>query len=555
MRILLLVLLLVSYVQVACAGMKLEAKYPYHLEKQGVHTVYEESTVPIYVNLVNFDNAAPVEATVKITLPQGFEPLTEGNEEKWQVVREQDKTIATTKWLLPEDYGQTFDLLYLEAQEGIALGEKQVLVEAQSGAWQDSKLLSFTYAAGQAAPKEVSKGKKKVDRKKFNWYIQSITFPVDSLGMKDDRAEDGVIYVRDTSLEGFRNRMTGEGATSWSSVFNHPAAHLLLELRNPQSDVRVLKFKAELVDKNTGEIVPGLRTAGKISDDAEQGWHGNDEEKNETTALISLDGNKAPRFILPLYIDYLNILEGEYNLRITISGNGQEKLHEAPVIIAKKHSIGLLAVGFAFACLLIVLGFSYKIKNCIYRVGAKGAITVALFAAIAFGGITLPTTILGDLLHVFLGPFSGLITGLLNGVLHYLLIMSLLMLFRTPGVLSLMFVVKFMLSGLMFGHFSPLGVLSCCVSIVVLEATLYFSGFYTNTHSKGNFMVLMCFLLGLADAFITFVNLEQMMFFYRLYYADWYLALYMLINGVLYSSIGSWLGYKTGMKLRQVMGE
>ena len=531
--------------------MKLEAVYPYHLEKKGIETVYEESTVPLYVNIVNFGNDAPVETEVKITLPEGFKPVVDN---KWQAQTVGDNTIVTTKWQLPQDYGQTFDLLYVEAQENISFGKKQVLVEAKSGAWQESKLLSFTYEAGQKAVAEIPKGKKKLDKKKFNWYIQSITFPVDNLGLKDDRAEAGVIYVRDTSLEGFRNRMTGEGATNWSSVFNHPAAHLLLELRNPQSDVRVLKFKAELTDKNTGEPVPGLCVAGSVDEEESQGWQERNKANDATTALISLDGNKAPRFILPLYIDYLNVLEGEYNLRITLSGGGQEKLYEAPIVIAKKHSIGLFAVGFAFTCLALVLAFSYKIKNTIYAIGAKGAITVALFAAIAFGGITLPTTILGDLLHVFLGPFSGLVTGLLNGVLQYLLIVSLLVLFRAPGVLSLMFVVKFMLSGLMFGHFSPLGVLSCCVYIVVLEATLYFSGFYKND-AKGNYMLLLCFMLGAADAFITFINLEQMMFFYRLYYADWYLALYMLINGLLYSSVGSWLGIKTGLKLRQVMGE
>lgn len=550
MKILTLVLLILTYVQVACAGMKLEAVYPYHLEKKGIETVYEESTVPLYVNIVNFDNDAPVETEVKITLPDGFKPMIDN---KWQAKTIGDKTIVTTKWMLPQDYGQTFDLLYVEAQENIPFGKKQVIVEAKSGAWQESKLLNFTYEAGQKAAVEIPKGKKKLDKKKFNWYIQSITFPVDNLGLRDDRAEAGVIYVRDTSLEGFRNRMTGEGATSWSSVFNHPAAHLLLELRNPQSDVRVLKFKAELTDKNTGETMPGLCTAGKTEDETKIGWNDANTKSNETTALISLDGNKAPRFILPLYIDYLNVLEGEYNLRVTLSGGGQEKLYEAPIVIAKKHSIGLFAVGFAFTCLALVLTFSYKIKNTIYAIGAKGAITVALFAAIAFGGITLPTTILGDLLHVFLGPFSGLVTGILNGVLQYLLIVSLLVLFRAPGVLSLMFVVKFMLSGLMVGHFTPLGVLSCCVYMVVLEATLYFGGFYKKSYAT-NFLVV-CILLGVADAFITFINLEQMMFFYRLYYADWYLALYMLINGLLYSSVGSWLGYKTGLKLRQVMGE
>ena len=68
-------------------------------------------------------------------------------------------------------------------------------------------------------------------------------------------------------------------------------------------------------------------------------------------------------------------------------------------------------------------------------------------------------------------------------------------------------------------------------------------------------MFFVALLLGMGDALITFVNLEQMMFFYRLYYADWFLAMYMIVNGLLYSSIGSWIGYKTGIKLRQVVGE
>ena len=146
-------------------------------------------------------------------------------------------------------------------------------------------------------------------------------------------------------------------------------------------------------------------------------------------------------------------------------------------------------------------------------------------------------------------------TGILSGVLQYLLIVSLLTLFRAPGVLALMFFVKYMLSGLMFGHFTPLGALSTCVSVVVLESILYLSGFYKVQQLNKRYMLFVAVLLGLADAAVTFINLEQMMFFYRLYYADWYMALYMLINGLLYSSIGAWLGFKTGSKLQQVMGE
>lgn len=375
------------------------------------------------------------------------------------------------------------------------------------------------------------------------------------MGNKDDHAAEGVVFIRDTTLEGFRNRMTGDGATNWSAVFNHPATFLVLDMRNPQRDVRLLKFKAELIDKKTGKVMPGLCTAGKNNEDSEHGWAGDTGSVNETTALISLDGKKTQAFIIPLYVDYFTVLEGDYSLRVTVSGNGQEKVQEVPLTIAKKHNLGLLAVGVSFICLLAVLSFSYKLKGCIYRIGARGAITVALFAALAFGGITLPTTLIGDLLHVFLGPFSGLVTGILSGMLLYLLVVALLVLFRAPGVLTLMYFVKYMLSGLMFGHFTPLGLLSMCVNVAILETLLYLSGFYRRQELGKGYMLFICLLMGVGDALVTFVNMEQMMFFYRLYYADWYLALYMLVNGLVYSSIGAWLGAKTGSKLQQVMGE
>ena len=112
----------------------------------------------------------------------------------------------------------------------------------------------------------------------------------------DDRVAEGVIYVRDTTFESFRNRMTGEGATNWSAVFNHPATHVMLEMRNPQKDVRMLKFKAQLIDKETGKAVPGLITSGKVSDDSEHGWAGETGSDDVSTALISLDGKKKPNF-------------------------------------------------------------------------------------------------------------------------------------------------------------------------------------------------------------------------------------------------------------------
>ena len=125
----------------------------------------------------------------------------------------------------------------------------------------------------------------------------------------------------------------------------------------------------------------------------------------------------------------------------------------------------------------------------------------------------MPTTLFGDLLHVFLGPFSGLLTGVLNGVLLYLLVMSLLVIYRKPGIVALMFLLKWMLAGLMFGRFTPLGILSYMVYIVVLESILYISGFYRKQELTSGYVFIVAILIGTADAFITMINLEQMMFF------------------------------------------
>jgi len=556
-------LLLLCYIQIAFAEVRLDAVYPYSLEKKATQEVNGQSTMPLYIELFTSDIPKTQEVKLSVELPESFAALPSAG---WQL--SQEGRATNIKWTLPADFGRSFDLVYIQAKPEAVAGSKSLKVLAQGPDWKLEKTIDFNYKPGvkkesQAKKQETDANaaavkparRKKVDKSKFNWYIQEVKLPVDKQGQSDAKSSANVIYVRDTSLESFRNRMTGGGVTNWSAVFAHPACHLLLDMRNPQMDVRVLKFKAEMLDKTTGKLVPGLCTSGKVLEDGEEGWAGKNDTESGSTALISLDGKKSQTFILPIYVDYLTVLEGDYNLRVTVAGNGQEKITELPLTITKKHNIGLAMVGVAMLAFILVLLFSKKIKDCIYVVGAKGAITIALFAAISFGGITLPTTILGDFLHVFLGPFSGLVTGLLSGVLQYLLVMSLLVLYRKPGVLALMYIVRFMLSGIMFGHFTPLGVLSCCVNIVILEAVLYFSGFYKSDRLQEKYMLIIAVLMGIADAAITFVNLEQLMFFYRLYYADWYLALYMIINGFFYSSIGSWLGFKTGAKLRQVMGE
>ena len=539
---------------VLAGGINLEAVFPYSLEHKNINRTNGNATNPLFINIESFDSPEPQNVKVEIMLPQGLIFI---GDELWQEIKSEAGSVIQREWILPPDYGQNFDLIYLKADNSLAAGNHEIIVKVSSENWQKNSIITFTHENETKSnlPVLINEQSLMPDKSKYNWYIQSITLPVDNFGTKDDRVKDGTIYIRDTALESFRNRMTGDGATNWSAVFNHPAAHLLLEMRNPQQDTRILKFKAELIDKLTGKPAIGLCTSSQSDNETEHGWAGQSGIEDASTAMISLDGKKSQTFILPLYVDYFRAVEGEYNLRVTVFGNGQQKIQEVPITIAKKRSMGLFAVGFSFLCFLIVCLNAQNLKKCIFNIGAKGAITIALFAAVAFGSIVVPTTLLGDVLHVVLGPFSGLVTGVLNGILLYLLVMALLVIYRKPGIVTLMFLVKWMLAGLMFGRFTPLGILSYMVYIVVLESVLYISGFYNKRDLTSGYVLFVSLAIGMADAFITMINLEQLMFFYRLYYADWYIGLYMLINGLVYSSVGTWLGYKVGIKLQQVMGE
>lgn len=99
---------------------------------------------------------------------------------------------------------------------------------------------------------------------------------------------------------------------------------------------------------------------------------------------------------MPLYINPFTINEGNYNLRITLTDGNTSKVTEVPLTIVKRKSTEIFAIGFAGACVAFVMASFKKLKKCTIRIGARGDITVALFAALAFGGVVVPVTLLGD---------------------------------------------------------------------------------------------------------------------------------------------------------------
>ena len=487
----------------------MRAAFPYSLTKEA-GVAHAGSTQLLYVSVQNFGNEEEA-AEITVVLPEGFTALAGDG---WEV----DGQKVRIHWTLPADYGEQFLAVPVKCSEEAGEGVYEIPVSLRTK--EDVKEERISFSAGPAEEEQDQKAAQ-------TWYIQSVLLPVNEDGERDARQEKDTLVTPDVTLENMKN--------------------LLLDMRNPKKDVRTIHLSAELVDKETGEARPGLIAAAGEGESI-------DRTKMRSEAVLSLNGHKMQTAVVPLYVDPFSIAEGDYALRLTLFDGETERVTELPLTVVKKRSVGFATLGFALLSLLALAASISGLKRCILSIGAKGDITVSLFAAMAFGGVVVPVTLLGDFLHVLLGPFSGLVTGLLSGVVQYLLLVSLLVLFRRPGVCALFFLMRWMLSAVLFGRVTPVGILICAVSIVILETTLYLAGFYRKKELTPLYAMGISFLIGLCDAGITFVNMEQLMFFYRLYYADWFIGLYMLMNGLLYSTLGSWMGYRIGSRLKQVMG-
>lgn len=510
----------------------LEASFPYSLNGSEPRPTSPGSRQLLFISLDHFNRPAePVSITV--TLPEG---LKASAGKGWTV---DEAGQIHMDWTLPADFGNVFEVIPVTLSSSFPEGRVAVSISVTGPDYELSRNLDFTVK--ETAPEEKEK-----EKREESWYIQGVVLPVNESGETDDRLSPNTMVLPDVQLENMKHRLTGTPLDR-SALTAKPSTFLLLDMRNPRRDVGQIHFKAELVDRGSGEVKEGL-----LSASGEEGTVPDHSFATETD--FSLNGGKMQTAVIPLYANPFTLSEGDYNLRITLSDGESQKITELPLTVVKSRSMGMISTGLScFSLLLVLLSFG-KIKKTMISIGARGDIAAALFAALAFGGVVVPVTLAGDFLHVILGPFSGLVTGLLSGVVQYMLLMSLLVLFRRPGVTALFFLIRWLLSAVLFGRVTPVGILLTAFSIVVIEGALYITGFYRKKTLTLPYGLFISLVLGLCDAGITFVNMQQLMLFYRLYYADWFIGLYMVINGLLYSSLGSFLGWKTGSRLRQVMG-
>lgn len=171
----------------------------------------------------------------------------------------------------------------------------------------------------------------------------------------------------------------------------------------------------------------------------------------------------------------------------------------------------------------------------------------------AFLGVSLPAAFLFNVVRAAAGPFSFLATGLVSEVLYYALVASLVRLAPRPGTYALLVVTSQMLGVTLLGLVSLPTLIYAGVSILLGEGALFLAGVTRGPGRAGPWSrgraAAAALALGAAETGAVFVELALARVFFRLAFAGWYVALYCVTAGFLYTLAGVLLGRRLGERL------
>ncbi len=534
--------LLFSAKTFAAAGIQVSLEVPYSLGKEQL-TVAPGQRIHAMFNIEN-SGSEPGRIAVRIELPVGFK--VEGTPEHWSVMQHSTSGNQSLSRSvdLSAGYGQWFDLLVFSVDDLVQEGVH--LIRLTAGEINREVRLKVAVRADG-----VSIRQKPV--------FERVVLPLDRDGLRDEKQNANTLVLRDRSLDYYKNVLRGKGAANLEIEAIHPVTHMGLDFSNPAGQQKLVMVEAELIDKNSRRKVAGLYTPGSNSEHDGAGAMAAGQER--LTAFVALTGEPRQRLLLPVYADETQLTEGNYLLRVTVEdGETQSWSQELPLVVIKKNLRGMLTLGFGVSLLLIfLLLISKKLPGILAGMKTRRLITIALFGTCAFAVVNVPSTLLNDFLHIFLGPFSFLVTGMFSGIMLYMLTGALVTLIPLHGVVSLMAAIRLLLGMVAFGHLSPLVFLSYGVNAFLLELALAGFGF-TSAGIQENGPVrfslrrmgVLALACALADTVATFVTMQGMAVLYRLFFADWYIFMVMAVNGFLYTMIGAACGALLGARLSGV---
>lgn len=370
-----------------------------------------------------------------------------------------------------------------------------------------------------------------------------LMLPSNEMGEPDPRQQVNTVLLRRHSVRFWERLMEPDDPNKMTGT--KPAAFAAVRIKSRAALAATLMVRLDILDPASGRMAPGFEIPY-----AEE--HGIYADGSGIYQILSIPAGGEETAVLPIYTNEVQALPGTYTAHVRVSLFGSDlSFHQNKknLQVAATRLLPALATFFSLVTALCAVLFFIVRRRRFFALPARSLILIAFFGAVTFAVVNIPGTLLFHAAHVILGPLSFLITGFFYEVIFYLLITALLVLIPHFGALSLVVAVRFLMSAFILGEFSPLSLLYYPTMAVVLETAAWFAGLTRLPQNHRIFVSAIIF--GLGDAVLSLVFFNLNMFFYRLYYATWYIAAYVVINGFGFTCLAVPFGFRLGRRLKE----
>ncbi|WP_425059974.1 hypothetical protein SCACP_06080 [Sporomusa carbonis] len=371
--------------------------------------------------------------------------------------------------------------------------------------------------------------------------IQAVELPVDFTGRFDPKTGSGsLVYVPPSRLA----RLAG-GEPDNRRLDDEPFAYAGIMVSNDGDEHVLILVSGKILDPVSGALAPAFTSPPHKN--AGFGY---------SYGVAAIPPHSGTQVVLPVYLNENSAVAGSYLFKTEASVFGVNKVissseKEIQLVTRNDRPVMITLV----MSLLAVIGTGWLLwrqEAALSRFSTKELVTVSLFGTVTFVTVNLPQTVLWDITHVVFGPFSFLFTGFFSQTVLYALMIALAVIIPRPGAITLMIIVRFILNGFIFGHFTPLQVLTYAALAVCLESALYTAGVTRNQAgcSTAGKVMLIAIACGLVDVVTSYMNFMAYMTLFRLFYADWYIQA-VIAAGFVYTVAGAAIGCRLGGTLRR----
>jgi hypothetical protein len=290
-----------------------------------------------------------------------------------------------------------------------------------------------------------------------------------------------------------------------------------------------------------------------------------DGDTGTVAALLRVPAHGTARAALPVFVDTAVVTPGAYEARLTVTPiGGDTPLHAATRPLYVRRGDAVASVGFALSLGAFVGGAGLTVRR--LRGWLDAAATSELMTIALFGSALFLVGTAADLVAMgvgaLLGPLSSLVTGLLSDLGRYTLLATLLTLLPRVGTLTLAILTGWFLRGFTTGSFAPVDLLYTGTAIGIGEAFAWLAGLTRGGGVAGAKdwrdgtptarWARLSFGFAGAAVCTTLCGLWMHIILFRLFFAPWYMAMQVLVPGLLYTVLACRVATGFAASLRRV---